>query len=90
VNWSPSSHEPVISGFPVDEFRKDAGARFDIETERSLISKDDFDGVVVARDRELGFGNDLAVCLRKSENALVGFLGFDTLKDSHESPFSER
>jgi hypothetical protein len=62
----------VIPGFPLDEFRKDTDAGFKIEAERGLILKADFDGVVVGRDGEFRFGNDLALCPREPKNALIG------------------
>src|SRR5438270_11631495 len=82
VNRSPAFEGFVISGFPVCEFGINHDARLKIEAERGLILKLDFNEAVVGRNGQFHFGNDLALRLRESENALVCAL-FGTLRDSH-------
>ena len=90
MHRSPSLERFGVPGFPVGEFRKDLDARFDFKTKRSLVLKTDVNNVVIRRDGEFHFGNDLAFCLRELENALVCFLscaGTGNFRDSHGSPF---
>lgn len=47
MHRSPAFDRLVVAGFPVGQFGKGINARLDIESERGLISKPDFDRVVV-------------------------------------------
>jgi hypothetical protein len=47
VDRSPSFEGFVISRLPTDKFRDDLEARVNIESERGLILKNDFDDVVI-------------------------------------------
>jgi hypothetical protein len=86
---SPSFERSVISVFPVGQFRVDHHARLKLKTERGLVLKADFNNVVVGCNVQFDALNNLSFGLRERLNALVGFL-FDTLFNSHESPFVRR
>jgi len=89
MHRSPAFERSVISAFPVGQLRVDHHARLKLKTERGLILKADFNNVVVGCNVQFDALNDLAFGLRKCLDALVGFL-FDTLFNSHESPFVRR
>jgi hypothetical protein len=89
MHRSPSLERSVISAFPVGELRVNHHARLKLKTERGLILKADFNNVVVGSNVQFDALNDLAFGLWERLNALVGFL-FDTLFNSHESPFERR
>jgi hypothetical protein len=76
VNRSPAFERFVTVGFPTDKLGHDLEARVNIESERSLILKDNFDNVVIVREGQFNFGNDLALCRGELENAVIrnGFL----------------
>jgi hypothetical protein len=61
-------------------------AGFNLKVERGFVGKDNFDNVVIGREGQFHFGNDLAFCLREFEDALVSF----RLVCSHGSPFDRR
>jgi hypothetical protein len=82
VNRSPAFDRFVFARFPVDHFRHNLEAGFNLEVERSLIGENNFDDVVIGRERQFNFGNDLAFCLSEFLDALIG-LAFDTLGCSH-------
>jgi hypothetical protein len=86
VNRSPAFKGFVISGFPVDELRKDTDTWFKLKGECGLIFEPDFHDEVVRRDGEFHSFDDLAFCRRECENALIRFLsptGAGSLRDSH-------
>jgi hypothetical protein len=85
VDRSPSFDGFIFARLPVDDFRDNLEAGFNLKVERSFVRKDNFNDVVIGRERQLDFGNDLALCRWKLLDALLRF-GFGTLRDSHESP----
>jgi hypothetical protein len=82
VNASPSLERFVATGFPANQLRDNLQTRFKIECERGFVLKNDLNDAVIRRDGKFHFGNDLAFCRRKLENALIRFL-FGTLGASH-------
>ena len=86
VNRSPAFERFAVPVFPIGEFRKEADAGFNLETERSPILKTDVNNVVIRRDGKFHLSDDLAFCLREFENPPECFLssaGTVSLEDSH-------
>lgn len=71
VNRSPAFDGFVFARFPADSFRDNLEAGFNLKVERSFVGEDNFDNVVIGRERQFHFGNDLAFCLAEPLDALV-------------------
>jgi hypothetical protein len=74
VNRSPATNGLITARLPVDKLGSDAEARFHVKRERCFVSKDDFDDVVIGREGQFHFGNDLALCLREFEGTVRNFI----------------
>jgi hypothetical protein len=70
VYRSPSFERFVFSGFPACDFRVDHETRLNFKVKRGLILKHDFDDVVIRREGQFNFGNDLALCRWKLVDTL--------------------
>jgi len=80
VNRSPAFERFVISGFPINQFRKDTNERFDIEAEGRLVLEPDVNRALSwQRTGEFHKFNCLPSDLWESENTL-------SLRHSHDAP----